>query len=168
MWARPSYPFAMSLSTNSALRRILDEAREVSLPAGAMQVARAESSGQMLEVRRSSFAYEPPFATSLHFWAHALRALLQEHGRGDAFDALAVNCLCKSVPGAEVAPAFDALSRRLEPAFEIPSNTSYRSGYLMIEQEVLVSWVAERSEEFVALFWVRPSWLSSAKTVPRE
>jgi hypothetical protein len=108
----------------------------------------------------------------MHFWAHALRAFLAARGRADAFGPLAGHCLCDAVPAHEIATAFGELARRIAPSFEILRNADYRAGYRMIEQPELVSFVAERESErgaeFVAVFWLRPTWLTNAKPHPLE
>jgi hypothetical protein len=158
----------LSIPSNSVLRRILEEVLAGPVSPGLAPAERGDAPGQSIEVWRSFEVHRPPFSTSLHFWAHALRALLAERGRSDAFGALASHCLCEAVPSAEVARAIVRLGHRLGPSFRIERNEGYRAGYRMIEQDELVSWVAELEDEFVALFWMRPSWLATAQPLPIE
>jgi len=158
----------LSVPSNSILRRILDEVTAGAMPSGCAQAEIGEAPGQRLEVWRATDVHRPPFATSLHFWAHALRAFLGAHHRPDAFLPLASHCLCEAVPKDEIARAFDRLARRVGPRFDVARNTGYRAGYRMIEQDEFASWVAERDGEFVALFWLRPGWLALARALPVE
>lgn len=160
----------MTIATNSVLRRILDEARHEPVPDETMPSHRFRAADRILEVRETEHGGEAPFATSLHFWAHALRAFLDGQGRADAFDALAVNCLCKTLPGDAVSPAIAPLLEGFDaagPAREVCAGP-FDQGHLMIEQDVLISWVTERARRFVALFWVEPGWLQHARPIPRE
>ena len=127
----------------------------------AKRVLRAD---QLLEVRRTRAVNRPPFATSLHFWAHALRAFLVERGRMDAFQPLAVNCLCEATEESAIHTALEALGERVDASL-VADDEGFEIGYRMIDQDVLVSWVAEREDEFLAVFWARPDWLSEAQPI---
>lgn len=153
----------MSIANNSLLRRILVEVRDAEIPAGLGPAECNEGAGQLLELRRTPHVHAPPFVTSLHFWAHALRAFLEDRGRADLFEALAVNCLCEAIAGERLEAALAGLAGRLSPTVELGDGGAFVCGYRMIEQEQLVSWVAERSQEFVALFWARPQWIATAR-----
>lgn len=152
----------VSVATNSVLRRILEEVMDGESPADLGTPERTLRADQLLELRRTRTVNRPPFATSLHFWAHALRAFLAERGRVDAFEALAASCLCDATDEPALAPALAALGARVDAQL---SPDSYRMGYRMIDQDVLVSWVAESEDEFLAVFWTHPGWLSEARPI---
>lgn len=158
----------MSIATNSVLRRILDEVRNGPVPRDLGEVESAREPGQILEVRRTRALHRPPFATSLHFWAHSLRAFLWERERPDVFDALAVNCLCDAVDARGVGPALAELARRMNPAPALGWATALEAGYRMIDQEGMTSWVVETTDEFASVFWVRTHWLGTAQPVERD
>ncbi len=158
----------MSISGNSVLRRILDEVRGESSHLDLETVERRDTAGAVLEIRRTHHVHRPPFSTSLHFWAHSLRAFLDGRGRPDVFAALANHCLCEATEASRIGPALEALGRRVSPAHSIAPPTSCHAGYRMIDQEGLVSWVAESDDEFWALFWARPRWLEQAQPLVLE
>jgi hypothetical protein len=158
----------VSIPSNSVLRRILEDVVSGPVPSGFEAVECGIAAAEEIEVWRSRAIHTPPFATSLHFWAHALRALLSERDRPDAFGPLAGHCLCDAVPGARIADAFTGLAARISPSFSIERNADYRAGYRMIDQDEFVSWVAERDDEFVAVFWMRPAWIAQAQPLPIE
>ena len=157
----------MSIATNSVLGRILDDVRAAPAPAALGELQRVVEADALLEIRVCADVHRPPFPTSFHFWAHALRALLAAHERADAFRALAGNGLCEAVSGARVGEALERVAGRMAAPVALPRR-DYLRGYRMIEQDVLESWVAEGADAFVALFWVRPRWLAEARHVALE
>ena len=124
---------------------------------------RSESDGRLLELHRTQHLHAAPFATSLHFWGHALRAFLEAHGRSELFEALAANCLCEAVAGAEVGAALAVAAPHAEAPLRLGGGDLWRAGYRMIDQGVMVSWVAESDREFVASFRADRSWLETAQ-----
>lgn len=153
----------MSIANNSLLRRILVEVRDAQAPAGLPPAERREDAGQLLELRRTQQVHAPPFATPLHFWAHALRAFLADRGRPELFEALAASSLCEAIPGERVEAMFRTLAERLSPPVSLQDGKPFVGGYRMVDERVLVSWVAERRQELVALFWARPDWIARAQ-----
>lgn len=158
----------MSIANNSLLRRILVEVRDAPAPGGVSEPERSQAQGWLLELRRTTRVHEPPFATSLHFWAHALRAFLEDHRRPELFEALAANCLCEAIPAEQARATLREICERVSPGPRIETGDGLLGVYRMIDQELLASWVSERSDEFVALFWTRPDWLATAQLLPPE
>jgi hypothetical protein len=155
----------MSIATNSVLRRILDEVRRGPSPIDPGALEACGDHEQCLEARRTSDVHQPPFATSLHFWAHALRAFLAARGRPELFDALANHCLCEAADPLRIASALDALGRRVHPPLATAPAGVIRAGYRMLDHEWLESWLAESDGEFVAVFWVHAPRLLAAKPI---
>ena len=174
----------MSIANYSVVGRILAEVQRSPHPAELVRVERTREPLRVFELQRTRRIREAPFATSFHFWAHALRAFLAGEGRPDLFEAMATHALCQVVEGVAVGPALAALSARgaspglpesgprpgREPVREREgaSRAEYRVGYRMIDQDVMCSWVAEGDQEFVAVFWTRPDWLASAEPFDPE
>jgi hypothetical protein len=170
----------LSIPGNSVLRRILEEVLSQRAPADLRVAERGETPEAQLELWRTTAAHRPPFATSLHFWAHTLRRFLGERGRDDLFAPFAGHCLCEAVRPGVLPSTLSELGCRITPAVTIERNDAYRIGYRMIDQPELASWVAERGgtgeregngdgdAEFVALFFVRPAWLAKARPLPLE
>jgi len=158
----------MSIPSNSVLRRILEDV--VARPAlpGLVPAERAETPDVLFEVWRTAEVHRPPFATSLHFWAHALKGFLAASGRSDLFGPFAGHCLCEAIAPADVAEGLGRLAPAGTAARQNAPTAGYRAGYRMIDQEDLVSWVAERPGEFVAVFRVRCAWLAEAEPIPVE
>jgi hypothetical protein len=158
----------MSIANNSLLRRILVEVRDGEAPEGMLPAERDEREGRLLELRRTRQIHAPPFATSLHFWAHALRAFLERLGRPELFEALAAHCLCEAAPGDRVAASYQELSAGFSPAGAPEAEPRFLRGFRMIDEDVLVSWVAECDDQFVALFLARLDWVESAEPLDLE
>ena len=112
-------------------------------------------------------AHEPPFATPFHFWAHALRDLLDRQGRPDLFEAMATHALCRAEEGARAGAALRELSQRV-PGAPATGTEAFSASYCMIEQDVMASWVAESRSGFVAFFWLRGDWLAAAEPYDPE
>ncbi len=153
----------MSIAKHSVVGRILSEVAAGEVPHALFEVERSCETTQLLELRRSTRLHRPPFATPLHFWAHALRALLEDRGRPDLFDAIATDGLCRAVAGEELSAGLRELAARVAEPPELDLRVPFETGYCMLEQEEMASFVAERPGESLAVFWLRPDWLAEAE-----
>ena len=149
----------MSIASQSVMGRILAEVQSRPGPPELGARERNRSEGQLFELRRSEVSHEPPFATPLHFWAHALHDLLVAEGRSDLFEALAAHGLCRVEEPEAIARGFRALAGRVGSDAEPLEVTS---GYRMLDRDVVASWLAESDAGFSACFWLRADWLASA------
>lgn len=154
----------MSIANYSVVGRILGEVMETSPPLELTPSPQAETADEIFQILRTGCVHEAPFATPFHFWAHALRALLEKRGRGDLFEPIATQALCRAEDGSAAQHALTALAERMGCEAAIP----LASGYRMVDQDVMVSWVGEAAEEFVAFFWVKIAWLRDAEPFEDE
>jgi hypothetical protein len=152
----------VSIANYSVIGRILTEVQQGSLPSGLVRIDQGREHEQVVSLHRSACRNEAPFATALHFWAHALRAFLEAEGRPDLFEAMATHALCKRVEVPELARGLAGAAARVAGAPVLPAEAGLRLGYRMIDQEVMESWVAEHDDELLAVFWVRSGWLAGA------
>lgn len=153
----------MSIANHSVVSRILAQVLQEPTPRELGAPERFEGVDQRLELRRTRCLHRSPFATPFHFWGHGLLGFLGELGRPELFEAMATHGLCRGVEGEAVGHALRALVGRLDGAPAASPDGGFRSGYCMIEQEEMVSWLGAREAEWVAAFWVRPSWLACAQ-----
>jgi hypothetical protein len=166
--AREAKDSNVSIASYSVVGRILAEVENVA-PVAPLErltsLSQVADVDQVFELRRTRHLHEPPFATSFHFWAHALHAFLARHARLDLFEALATHGLCERVDAASACSAVEALARRMSTRIDLSPESASRLGYRMIDQDVMASWVVESAGEQTAVFWARPSWMASAVPV---
>jgi hypothetical protein len=155
----------MSIASYSVVGRILAQVQQGAPLARLSSVERLAAPDQVFELRRTRHVHEPPFATSFHFWAYALRAFLEGQARPDLFEAMATHGLCERVGGETAVEAFADLVGRMSTRDVGLDVEGLQAGYRMIDQDVVVSWVAESKGEQWAVFWARPAWLARAVPV---
>lgn len=150
----------MSIATVSVLRRILDDVRWRAAPAPPPVIARIQSpelrAGVRLWMFETGDVGVTPYASALHFWAHALAAYLEAGGADAYFDAVAGGGLCDAVG--------DGLAERAlarvwgdDPDWGGPFYETYR----MIDQPVFQSYVGESRTCYRAFFWEDREWVTS-------
>lgn len=153
----------MSIANHSVVGRILAQVRQAARPRELGRPERFAAAAQALELRCSACLHRPPFSSALHFWAHALLDFLEQRGRPDLFDAMATHGLCRRLEGEALEQALAGLADARWPGAADRLRGPFRTGWSMIEQEVMRSWLGERDDEWLAVFWVQPAWLELAR-----
>lgn len=159
----------MSIAQKSLLRLIVEEVANASQPAAVAVHEHFAGADESLEVATTRHVHAAPFATSMHFWAHALRGFLERSDRPELFVALATNCRCEAAGALQPVNEWSPLAERFgaKPLTEYAGGPLER-GFAMIAEASLVSWVAETANGYVAWFWARSEWLAVARPVVIE